>query len=256
VTGLVFVEGWALPRRVLWVLALAAGVELLTMALRSGALVSVGFVGVPWAAIPCAIALALVVRHPHRVGLNINDSRAFAYVALLLLGLLFGALYVDANGFGVTMAIVAAVGVEEVVYRFAVPVVIAVVLQRFGVRQRSGVLVGVAISIVLFALMPGHLAQLNSFEAWSALIAFSLLMSHAVWRGKSLFAPVAAHAVYDFATLGMQDGDISSLLRVAGAAATLLAMVVIAAHPKVRVIDLREPMSALPESTVNRQVFR
>jgi hypothetical protein len=252
---ILFVEGWAVPRRVLVVLAVAAFVELLTMALRTAPLADVGFVGLPWAVVPCAIAVGVVANYPHRRKITITDARAFAYVALLVLGVVFGGLYVTSNGWGVTLAIIAAVSVEEVVYRFAVPVLVALGLQRFGVPQRNALLAGIALSVGLFALMPGHLAQLNSFEAWSALVAFSVLMSHAVWRGKSLFAPVVAHAIYDFATIGMQDGDISSLLRVAGAAATLFAMVIIAAHPKVRVIDIREPASGMRQSEGIPQVL-
>lgn len=241
---LYFFEGWAIPRRILVALGLAAVVELLTLAFRVSPMFTVGFVGISWTVVPCVVALALVLQYPHRSHLAIGEPRALAYVALLVLALLFGGLYISSNGVGVTAAIFVAVGIEEGVYRLALPVVIAFVAVQLGVQQRMALLLAIVFSIALFALMPGHLSQLNDLKSYAAFAAFSLLMSHAVWRGKSLFAPIVAHAVYDFATIGMQNGDISSALRIAGAAATLLALVVIAAHPKVRVIDLREPQPA------------
>jgi membrane protease YdiL (CAAX protease family) len=164
---------------------------------------------------------------------------------LSILAVVFGGLYVVANGLAVVVAIVVAVSVEEAVYRFALPAILAMILMKIGVAKRLALIIAVVVAIGFFAAMPGHVTQLVDVRSWSAFLAFSLLMTHAVWRGRSLFAPIVAHAVYDFATIGMQNGDISSALRVAGAAATLLALVVIAAHPKVRVIDIRDSVSVL-----------
>jgi hypothetical protein len=207
--AITFVEGWAIPRRVLVLLGVAVFVELFVLATRIEPMFRVAFVGVPWSLLPCLVALALILHHPHRLTLVINDARALAYVALSVLAIVFGSLYVSSNGFDTSVAIVVAVGVEEVVYRLAIPIVFTLIAVRLGMHERPALLLALGVSVLLFAAMPGHVEQLTDVRSWSSFVAFTILMSHAVWRGNSLFAPVVAHAVYDFATLGMQDGDIS-----------------------------------------------
>lgn len=246
---LMYFGGWVVPRRVFVALVIAAVAELVEMTLNVRGLAIVGFVVIPWSALPCVVAAAMIVHYPHRKRIVINEPRALAYVSLLISTLVFASIYVVDNGFGVTLAIFAAVSIEEIVYRFTLPVLLSLLAIKLGVRAHYALLLGIGLSIALFAAMPGHVVQLHDLRSWMAFVAFSILMSHAVWRGRSLFAPIVAHAVYDYATIGMNNGDIPSLLRVAGAATALLALIVIAAHPKIRVIDLREP-EAQPEVDV------
>jgi hypothetical protein len=234
--------GWAIPRRVLVLLAIATVAELAEVMFDLPSLATVDFVIVTWAAVPCLLAAALIVRYPHRHRLAIAEPRAFAYVVLLVIAVMFGALYIRSNGYAITLAILAAVSLEEIVYRFALPALLSLLMMQWGVNSRHAMVFALVTSTALFIAMPAHVTQMDDLRSVMAFIAFSILMAHAVWRGRSLFAPIVAHAAYDFATIGMQNGDVSSLLRVAGAGASLLALMVIAAHPRMRVIDLREPI--------------
>ena len=233
--------GWAMPRRVFALLAVATVVELVEVTFALPLLTSVDFVGITWAVVPCLFAAVLILHYPHRHRFAINEPRALAYLSLLVIATMFAILYARSNGWSVTVAILVAVSTEEVVYRFALPALLTLVVMRWGVHARHAMVFSLVVSIALFVAMPGHLTQIDGVRSAMSFVAFSILMAHAVWRGRSLFAPIVAHAAYDYATIGMQNGDVSTLLRVAGAAASLLALVVIAAHPKMRVIDIRRP---------------
>lgn len=237
------VEGWCIPRRVVIALSIAAVVEIGELLWGFPAVFSVGWVHIAWSIFPCLGALALLVQYPRLHHIVVGEPRALAYVALFVLLGIFGGAFVVHNGFGVTAAILVAVGMEEVIYRLALPAVITLCAVCLGARPRVALFLSVGIAIALFAAMPGHREQLHDLRSYLALIAFSVLMSHAVWRGNSLLAAVFAHAVYDYVTLGMQVGDVSSLLRICGAAAALLSLAIIASHPKVQIIDLRDTVT-------------
>lgn len=250
-----FVEGWAVRPVVVAALAVAAAVEIIELLAGFPAMITVNWVVIPWTVLPCIAALVIVlVAHPlRRLSLkHVDRQRVIGYTALSAVGLLFASRYVKANGYDEMAAVLVAVSVEEAVYRFANPVVVMLTLSLFGVSKRVGLAVGLILSIALFAVMPGHLSQLVGLANWVALISFSLLMSYAVWRGKSLFVAILGHAIYNYANIGMQQGDITPELRFVGAAAALLALAIVAARPKTRVVDVRE----IPETVQSHQMVK
>jgi len=137
----------------------------------------------------------------------------------------------------VALALVAAVVSQEVVFRFAIPFFIALFLVSRGAYWRDGLFVGLGVSTALFLVAPGEFSELR---AGGVFIAMSVLLAHAVWSGKTLIAPIAAHALYSFLTVSVVHVDLSTSARLSFTAASLFLLATLGLEGKVRVIDIRE----------------
>lgn len=90
-------------------------------------------------------------------------------------------------------ALAAAAAGEEASYRLAVPVLVATVLRRCGLPQPVPAAAAMVAAALLFAYLPGHVAQFDSSPLGPApWIGLAVLWVWMLWRGTSI-AVVAAH---------------------------------------------------------------
>jgi hypothetical protein len=134
--------------------------------------------------------------------------------------------------------------VEEVAFRLAIPLLVLVALRQLGVRRRNGLIVGCAVSVVLFTLLPGHVAQFRDGLTPFVFVAFALVTTYVVWRGGLLWPAICAHITVDVLALEMAVGAVSNETRVIGTGLALLLMILVAID-RLRVreetaIDLRD----------------
>jgi hypothetical protein len=102
-----------------------------------------------------------------------------------------------ADAFGLGLA---AMG-EEVVYRFAVPAVVAAMLLAVRVPVTAARVAGFAVAGVWFVVLPGHRAQIDGAAEVLPFIAFAALSALVVYRSGSLYAAGAAHWVMNMLTV-------------------------------------------------------
>jgi len=106
-------------------------------------------------------------------------------------------------------AIVIAALDEEIVYRFAVPAIVAAVLVVFRVQSRPSRVIGLAVAAVWFVLLPGHRAQWHTPADVLPFVAFAALSALVVYRSGSILATAATHAVMNMLTIIAFGGDMS-----------------------------------------------
>ena len=184
-------------------------------------MITVGFVSVSWAAPPAVLAFipgAASSRIAHR---PMHSGETLLMVALLGLLLASCLLYAQFGGGVVAGWIFMAVGVEEVLYRLALPAIFTAAMLRLGYPETHSLIAALIISATIFVLMPGHVVQIAGLGAFLEIICFSALMSYAMWVGRLFLPVVAAHATVDYLTFAMHHGDLSAIERGTGVATTL-----------------------------------
>jgi hypothetical protein len=107
------------------------------------------------------------------------------------------------------LAIVIAALDEEIVYRFAVPAIVAAVLVVFQVPSRPSRVTGLVVAAVWFVLLPGHRMQWHTPADVAPFIAFAALSALVVYRSGSILATAATHAVMNMLTIIAFGGDMS-----------------------------------------------
>lgn len=166
----------------LWVAAAIAAVEALSWG--AGLWWQVGDVPLSPSA---ALGLVVVAVYARRGRLG---APAVPIVAFLAVAVLCAAVY---SGTGTPVALVAAAAGEESVYRLALPLLVAALLRRAGAPRPVPCLAAVASVSVLFAFLPGHVAQFATSPLgpvpW---IGLSVMWMWMLWRGASIVV-VAAH---------------------------------------------------------------
>jgi hypothetical protein len=126
---------------------------------------------------------------------------------------------------------IAAVG-EELVYRFAVLVVVGVMTASFlGRNWRSaeewGVLpgaVGLTCAAIIFPLLPGHVAQMTKVSDAVPFACIAVLFGLPVLRTGAMIPAAIVHLLLNFATLTGRHDAVSVHARPLFAAAALIAM--------------------------------
>jgi hypothetical protein len=107
----------------------------------------------------------------------------------------------------VAIALVVSASAEEVVYRVAIPAVIVVALRAAGVGATPAFITAAAVATVIFAHLPGHLAQssggLLGGLPWAAMSAMWFWM---LWRGLPLVVPVLCHAAFNMGAAALAGG--------------------------------------------------
>lgn len=161
--------------------------------------VRIGDLAVPLSTLPAfALALAcgarLLGRSSHRlVAIGYWTLIAGALPALYLV-------YLRQDRPGLWLGVVVAAFAEEFVYRLAIPMVLASLLRRIGVRATWARPAAFAFAAVWFVLLPGHRSQMDQIASAAPFLAYAALAAFVVYRSGSVIPMGAAHAVTNLLT--------------------------------------------------------
>ncbi|CAN5722273.1 hypothetical protein BH24ACT3_BH24ACT3_09040 [soil metagenome] len=162
------------------------------------------------------------------VGRRTDGRAALAYwvmgaVVLAGAGLAFARVNDPADVTGVILA-----GFnEELVYRLAVPMAVAVVLMVVGMGDRLALAAGFVLAGVWFVLLPGHRSQITEAGDVASYLAFAALSAIIAYRSAAVLAAGLVHVVVNLLTLLMWQGELSPGVRSA-VIGGLLALLVLA----------------------------
>ena len=186
-------------------------------------------------ALPLGILLAAMVGF-RRLGVDAANRRAWREFLLVSGFALVWATYRYAVNIGGTREalglVLAALG-EELVYRLAVLIVVGALMAKLtGHNWRNaedwGPVAGITALIaggVIFTLLPGHVAQMNSALTALPFASLGVILGYAVLRTGALFPAVVVHAFLNIATIAVLAGEVSAAMRTALALAALVALV-------------------------------
>lgn len=118
----------------------------------------------------------------------------------------------DDQAFSVAGLAVAAVN-EEVVYRFAVPLVLTTVLLLMRVPTSVARVTGYVVAGVWWVLLPGHRAQTDTVMMLLTFVVFAAVSAIVVARSRALLPMALAHGALNIITLAQLRGDIDPGLR-------------------------------------------
>lgn len=114
---------------------------------------------------------------------------------------------------------------EEIIYRFAIPTVLAAILISIKVRVAPARVAGFVIGAIWFVILPGHRAQMTDATQVLPFVAFATLAAYIVYRSGSFAATAAVHTVMNMLTILALGGVISPATRGAGIAIVLVLLV-------------------------------
>lgn len=196
-------DGLTTPRRAL-VLALA-GITALTEAAFVAGIVP----GLHMADLDLSIAIlpALVLGVACGARLLGRSTRRRAAVAYwLLAAVMLPALayaFAHIHRIGWYSGLLAAALGEELIYRLAIPAVIAAALRIGGVRPTGARIAGLAGAGLWFVLLPGHREQMTSLATALPFVAFAALAAVIVYRSGSILPMAIGHAISNLLTVLM-----------------------------------------------------
>ena len=170
-----------------------------------------------------------------RVGLdrsNIWAWREFLGVSTAVIGFGVYQYAVHVGGFTEGLGLVLAAFDEEMVYRLAILVVVGAACAKIsGHNWRHtedwGVgpgVIAVFASGFVFALLPGHVAQMSDSLHALPFVALGIVLGYAVLRTGAILPAALVHALLNLATIAAWQGAISMPLRTALAASALIAL--------------------------------
>ena len=174
-------------------------------------------------------ALVLAVAcGPRLLGRATVRSAAVAYwcIALPLLPFL-GYELLRIHHFGWYPGLLGAALGEELVYRLAIPAVIAAALRLGRVRPDAARITGLVVAGLLFVSLPGHVDQMTSPAGAAPFFAFATLSAVIVYRSGSILPMAIAHAISNLVTVLYFQEAVPSAGR-SLAIASVLALLVIA----------------------------
>ena len=173
---------------------------------------------------PALVVLAMLGRRA--AGRARDLDAAAVYWVTALAGICLSTILLDREGHLLdSLAIVLAALDEEIVYRFAVPTVVAGILLVFHVPSRPSRVVGLVVAGVWFVLLPGHRDQVHRAADVLPFIAFATLAAIVVYRSGSILATTATHAVMNMLTIIAFGGAMSQATRSVATAVLLLLLV-------------------------------
>lgn len=140
--------------------------------------------------------------------------------------------YAQTGRFGLWAGLLAASVGEELVYRLAIPAVIALVLRAGNVRSDWARMGGLAFAGLWFVLLPGHRAQMDSLAAAVPFVAFALLSAVLVYRSGSVLPMAAGHAITNMLTVLVWRESVGADARSMGLACVLSLLVVAYGKPR------------------------
>lgn len=186
-------------RRLVLVMALAT--TLTEIAAYAGWVpdVPVGSLELPLSIIP-ALGLAAVCGE-RLLGRSASRRTAAIYWTAIAVTLAVTALvYAHDHRIGLWNGLVVAALNEELVYRLAIPAVIATVLRLGHVRVDYARIASLALAGLWFVLLPGHREQMGSIAGAVPFVAFAALAAFVVYRSGSVLPMAAGHAVSNLLT--------------------------------------------------------
>lgn len=188
--------------------------------------IRVGALDLPLSIIP---ALALAVACGNRLaGRSTTFSRAAAYwIAASVMLAAVTAEFVRTDRFGLWASLMLAAFGEEMIYRLAIPAVLAVVFRWCGVRDTWARIAGFAVAGAWFVALPGHEKQMTDFASFLPFAAFATLSAVIVYRSGSVLPMATAHAISNLVTvLAWSDTNVSNARGMT--VATMLGILVLA----------------------------
>lgn len=194
--------------------AVVLGLAAVTMAVEMASLVvgrSVHIGSLPLSAsvVPGLVLLgALGARSAGRPG---DRDRLVPFWIAMGAGLLLGvALFSRTGDLADLLGLVVAAANEEIVYRFAVPVVLATALMVVKVPARPARVAGYVVAGAWWVLLPGHQAQTDGAVALVTYASFAVISAVVVARSRALVPISIAHCVLNVITIAHLRGDITS----------------------------------------------
>lgn len=95
---------------------------------------------------------------------------------------------------------------EELVYRLAAPMVLAVLAHRAGLAARWSVWFGFLLAAAWFVMLPGHTHQIATPAQAVPFVAYALLSAWIVVRSGAIIAVALVHAISNLAALLVWEG--------------------------------------------------
>jgi hypothetical protein len=216
--------------------------------------------------------LALAVACGDRLFGRSSLRRVAAWFWILTTGLLLAllAVYQHQGELALFWSLTLAATGEELVYRLAVPAVLAVVLGYGGVGPTRARLAGLGLAGVWFVLLPGHQAQMDNPAGPLPFIAFAVLAAALVHRSGSVLPMAMGHAIVNLVTFLVWDDALPADARAVtlGAVLTLLALAYgiprrLTTDPERGLVDVAtgltvdpEPQPATPDGAAARSGWR
>lgn len=227
--------------------------------------------GVTAVGVSDVLALAALVALLKHERFTLDRKAKLAAVALIATMVVVAAAFVVTTGIAPTISVFMVGVSEEIVYRLAAPLLIALLLQRVGMAWRYALPIAILLGALWFMALPGHVAQFQTWFSPLVFVFFALLMSRVVWRGGALWPAIAAHIGIDIVTMMTNIGAAPQVFRLVATAILLLSLApIIDALAKTRpamregvvvidedetVIDLREAQPLGGEASgVDRRV--
>lgn len=224
---------WPLSPAILFVAALTVAFDVTTAWFD----VTLGHLG----RIPVSPTLPLEILLVSMIGfrrLGLDRSNIWAWREFLGISgavIVFGVFEYSAHvgGFAEALGLVLAAFDEEMVYRLAILVLVGSVCAKLsGHNWRHTEDWGVGPGVIavfssgfVFALLPGHVAQMSDSLHALPFVALGIVLGYAVLRTGALLPAAVVHALLNLATIAAWAGEISMPLRTALAASALIALV-------------------------------
>lgn len=178
--------------------------------------------------------------------------------------------YARDGRFEIFPALVFAALGEELVYRLAIPAVIAAALRLGRVRPSPARIAGLVGAGIWFVALPGHREQITTPAGITPYIAFAALSAFIVYRSGSVLPMALGHAISNLLTVLMWREAVPADARSIGLACVLALLVLAYGRPRrialaddgglidthtglsVAAIDLRDGQPALVELSDGR----
>ncbi len=126
------------------------------------------------------------------------------------------------------LALLANALVEEAQFRYSIPLLVAAAALIVGAGRTLALAIGLGISSIMFAAMPGHLEQMTGPFDIAPFLAFAVLTSMVAIRTRALLPCVLAHTLVNMCTLPVAIGLAPPGVRLAGVVIGLIGLVVAA----------------------------
>lgn len=179
-----------------------------------------------------ALGLAVVCGE-RLLGRSTGRRAAGAYWALVAVLLpVLAVVFIRTDRFGLWVSLLSASAAEELIYRLAVPAVVAALLRAGKVRADWARIGGLALAGLWFVLLPGHREQMDSVASALPFAAFALLSALLVYRSGSILPMAAGHAVVNMFTVLMWSEAVAADER--GMALTCVLGLLVVAYGKPR----------------------
>jgi hypothetical protein len=170
--------------------------------------------------------LLLVFLGAQGVGAARDRDRLVPFWIAMVAGLGLGATLFSRTGdLADVGALLVAAANEEVVYRFAVPVVAATGLIVLRVPPTVARVAGYLAAGTWWVLLPGHQQQVANAANLATYVAFAVISALVVARSRAIVPMAVAHSVLNIITIAHERGDITAGARSALSACLLFLLV-------------------------------